>query len=132
MKKSLFRGTAIGALALIVTAVLASRALGKPKGTPPAAKIEIKGCAKKKKPVTFDHAKHVKETKNKCETCHHLIKGKADPQAKCTACHAKPQGSLGTCQDMGKTKNPFHKACITCHTAAKKEAAPTKCAGCHR
>lgn len=100
---------------------------------PPKGKVVIKGCQKKKPPVTFDHSIHVKVTKNKCETCHHPVKGKAPEHNNCSKCHAQQQGSkLGTCADMSPKKNPYHVRCVTCHKQSGKAEAPTKCKQCHK
>ena len=107
------------------------------KDTPPAGKISIKGCQKKKPPVSFDHAAHVKLLKGakSCEGCHHKVQGKPAKDPACTSCHSKPQGAkLGTCADASLSKNPLHVNCIGCHKkelAAGKTKAPTKCAQCH-
>ena len=113
-----------------------SAAVHAAKGTPPAGKVAIKGCQKKKPPVSFDHAAHVKLLKGakSCENCHHKVEGKAAKEHACTSCHSKPQGKLGTCADVSLSKNPLHASCIGCHKkelAAGKTKAATKCGQCH-
>jgi len=104
-----------------------------PETMPPS----IKGCQKKKPPVSFNHAAHVKLLKGakSCEGCHHKVQGKPAKEHACTSCHSKPQGTkLGTCADASPSKNPLHVTCIGCHKkelAAGKTKAPTKCAQCH-
>ena len=116
---------AIGAaMALAITFVMRPTAVG---GKTPTV-IEIKGCQKKKPPVKFQHAKHVKDLKASgvtCKTCHH----KAGKEKKCSTCHAKPQKGIGTCDVASGTKNPFHKTCIGCHKKMTK--GPKKCKECH-
>ena len=114
---------------------------------------------KKKAPVKFPHAKHVKEYKDAkgapitCKNCHHRLKGepKSAKEVKgCTSCHvAEGQAQK---EDGGK-KAPFiatkkgdkfdvksvifHNRCVTCHKAVEK-ADPkikakkiSKCKNCH-
>ncbi|MBK8482061.1 MAG: cytochrome c3 family protein [Proteobacteria bacterium] len=107
------------------------------KDKPPAGKIEIKGCQKKKPPVSFDHGAHVKLLggAKSCADCHHNVKGNAATEHSCTSCHSKPQGTKpGTCADASPSKNPLHVTCIGCHKkelAAGKTKAATKCGQCH-
>jgi hypothetical protein len=89
--------------------------------------------------VKFDHAKHVKDAGDKCQTCHHASKPekplKSEHQA-CRDCHAK------TATPPMKTtiKTAFHDGmakkgvCVDCHAAerAKGKKAPAKCPDCHK
>ena len=115
---------------------------------------------KKKAPVKFQHAKHVKEYKDAkgaaitCKSCHHRLKA-APKSAKdvkgCTSCHV----AEGQAQKVdGGKKAPFiaikkgdkfkaksvifHETCVTCHKAVEK-ADPkikakkiSKCKNCHK
>lgn len=101
---------------------------------PAPKKLTIKKCGKKKKPVTFDHEKHVKAHKIKCRTCHHETKEtkKAKP---CASCHAgkakKEKGKLTPgCAEASSKKNPYHITCVGCHKKQKK--GPKTCKACHR
>lgn len=123
----------VGCFAL-TGSVLTATAKGKKQ--PPSKKITIDGCKKKKPPVVFDHPKHakmIKEQKQDCQACHHLVANKAPSKDLCSDCHMKPQGKLGTCQDMSQKKNPFHVRCVGCHKKMKAEGKkpPTACNGCH-
>ncbi|MCA9669907.1 MAG: cytochrome c3 family protein [Myxococcales bacterium] len=99
-------------------------------------KVTIKGCKKKKPAVVFNHKKHLalKKFGVTCKSCHHDVKGKRAEKPKCSSCHAKKQGKMDTCFKSSKKKNPFHVACIGCHTKMKskvKKTGPTKCKQCH-
>ncbi|MBI5015243.1 MAG: cytochrome c3 family protein [Deltaproteobacteria bacterium] len=94
----------------------------------PKAPVKVTNYGKKDV-VTFDHAKHAKDTK--CEECHHK-KGNEKGEHKCGKCHGK--------EDDAKTKAPkmesaAHKkdlgVCYKCHKAedAKNKL---KCADCHK
>lgn len=114
---------------------------------------------KKKAPVKFDHAKHVKEYKDakgaaiSCKSCHHTLKA-APKSAKdvkaCSSCHV----AEGKAQkEHGGKKAPFiatkkgdkfdkksvifHDTCVKCHKAVEKanpklkEKKISKCKNCH-
>ena len=128
-------------LSLILVFGVAVAASAKEK-KPPKGKIVIKGCQKKKKPIKFDHPKHVKWAKKNaknCQTCHHLVEKKAAKKDKCSDCHKVKQGKgkLGTCYDKSPKKNPFHNHCIGCHKKlikkdkSLKSKLPYKCKQCH-
>lgn len=100
------------------------------------AKITIDAKGGKQGPVALDHHKHQKLTNNACDKCHHMNKGLTDAGAakakvaKCSTCHTKAQGKLGTIAEASLTKNPYHVNCIGCHKAQKK--GPVACTGCHK
>jgi hypothetical protein len=93
----------------------------------PPKQVTIKGCQKKKPPVTFSHEKH-KAAKVACKSCHHK-----EPDKACSAagCHAgKAEGKRPGCDEVSMTKNAYHVTCIKCH---KKEGkGPAKCDECHK
>ena len=98
-------------------------------------KIKIDAAAKKQPPVLFDHAKHGDTLAKSCDTCHHTQKGLTKAQVekvdvkKCSECHLKAQGKMGTMADMIPAKNPMHVRCIGCDKEQKK--GPTVCTKCH-
>lgn len=126
MKKHLF----VSGAAALVVALCASPALS---GDAPE-KIVIKRCAKKKKPVTFPHGKHVKKNKIACKKCHH--KNKPGTACASGSCHPmKAKGKVPGCQEMSIKKNPFHILCLGCHKTdarARKAKAPRTCKDCHK
>ncbi len=81
--------------------------------------------------IIFNHKEHQKVSK--CGECHHGENHSPYKEGmkieKCDQCHNKnfPKASLNS------AKKAFHKNCIGCHRAAKKEGkkAPTKCKECH-
>lgn len=128
----------IPALACLTLGGIAVTAIAKRSSKPPTKKLLIKGCQSKKSPVTFDHPMHVSKLEpkgNNCEICHHKVDNKPSTEDRCSGCHKKPQGKLGTCQDKSLKKNPFHVRCLGCHKERKKKDAnfkgPTKCKKCH-
>jgi hypothetical protein len=128
-------GPYIGAFWLFAVVFGLSAAAHSAKKDPPKDKIVIKGCAKKKKPVEFDHPKHVayaEKNKQDCVVCHHLVENKEPDKQKCSECHAEAKEKVGSCTDQSKSKNPFHVRCIGCHQELKSEKAPTKCNDCHQ
>jgi hypothetical protein len=95
--------------------------------------IVIKAAQKKQGPVKFSHEKHAKLAKS-CDTCHHtqkgLTAGNAKSVTKCTTCHLDPKSAnIPSMREASLTKNPFHKACLSCHRSEKK--GPVACNGCH-
>ena len=84
-----------------------------------------------KKPVTFTHKKHTEDYKIGCTECHHTWKKEEGKNPKkCAECHTeKAEG-----EKLG-TKRAYHKQCMDCHKALKKESKPTgpttKCTECH-
>ena len=101
-------------------------------------KITIDKCGDKRGAVQFDHGIHVSVTP-KCSTCHHTQEnltvetGEAET---CRSCHFKPEdGGILGCTDARTPNNAYHKQCIDCHKAVKKEnesiVAPTSCKACH-
>ncbi len=120
--------------ALVACVGLGATTVGAFSDKAPKKKIVIKGCQKKKKPVIFDHVKHVKAVKKDCTACHHKVDNKPPKKNRCSQCHLKKQGKkLDTCQAKSPKKNPFHRQCIGCHKKNKATApkAPTKCKQCH-
>jgi hypothetical protein len=103
----------------------------------PPGKITVDKVKKDKGGVTFDHATHMKAYP-KCIECHHEAKDEAAIKAikSCFECHGKDaKADAKTNVHSKKKDNPFHKACIECHKAAKEKnaeaKAPTKCKECH-
>ena len=94
--------------------------------------VVIDAGAKKQPPVTFPHEKHTKLVKA-CDTCHHTNKGLTAESKmkveKCSSCHMKAEGKMGTMSEMNMEKNPMHAKCVGCHKAGKK--GPTTCVKCH-
>lgn len=117
-------------LGLVILALVAAPAFAHYPG-----KIKIEAAKSKQAAVPFDHAKHGDTLAKTCDTCHHTQKGLTKAQTdkvdvkKCSACHLKPQGKIGTMADMSPAKNPMHIRCIGCHKEQKK--GPTVCTKCH-
>lgn len=138
MRKSLILVLAIlVCLCLSASAVLADKETAKAeKKEVSAAKAPvtatISAAAKKQPAVVFPHEKHTKLVKA-CDTCHHTSKGlTAESKVKvekCSDCHMKVQGKMGTMADASMQKNPMHAKCIGCHKEQKK--GPVLCAKCH-
>lgn len=97
------------------------------------ATATIGEAAKKQSAVVFPHEKHTTVVKT-CDTCHHTNKGlTAESKVKvqkCSECHMKVQGKVGTMAEMSPTKNPMHIKCVGCHKEQKK--GPTTCVQCHK
>lgn len=101
----------------------------------PPTKLTIPKCGKKRKPVSFQHKKHVNKYKVACEHCHHLAKDpkrKKDAFKPCAACHAGKSGGKKKwgCADKSLKTNPYHVQCRGCHAAKKK--GPRGCSKCHK
>ncbi len=126
MKRSLFFGMSI--LALAAVALFAATA----KEAPETATLDQ--CMKKQPAVTFTHNAHTELTE--CTTCHHKQEGlTADSDievTRCVECHLEPaEADTPSCTELSLKKNPYHILCVNCHKESGKDAAPTKCAGCH-
>ena len=90
-----------------------------------------------KGPVIFKHAKHARDFKIACTTCHHVYKdGKnvwveGQKVKKCEECH-NPLKSKGK---VKKLMIAFHTRCQNCHKklrAEGKKAPSRKCENCHQ
>jgi len=100
----------------------------------PTGPITIEG----KKPVTFDHARHL-ALGLKCGTCHH----DADHQPlTAEAISALPSGGQLACENchnqnfanakLQRRMNVFRARCEECHRAGVGgKKGPTKCSACH-
>ena len=101
-------------------------------------KITIEKCGDKRGAVQFDHGIHVSVTP-KCSTCHHTQENltvETGEAQTCRSCHFEPKDEpIPGCTDATAPKNAYHKQCIDCHKAVKKEdpslVAPTSCKACH-
>jgi hypothetical protein len=64
------------------------------------------------------------------------LKAGADVEVqKCATCHLKElKEKAQSCQEMSPTKNPFHVRCLGCHKEKKDNdpKPPTKCDDCHK
>jgi hypothetical protein len=90
--------------------------------------VVINKAQAKKPPVTFPHAKHVKEEGIKCQVCHHTTEGDATPES-CFNCHGKDPKIPDPASASSKN-NPFHIRCKGCHQ--ERGEGPTKCTQCHK
>ncbi len=90
-----------------------------------------------KKPVKFDHQKHLGLGID-CATCHHdgehkgldaaALAGKSAEELQCRSCHNKSFAK----KKLQKPKAVYHTRCRSCHKAGVEgKKGPTKCAGCH-
>ena len=103
----------------------------------------------------FDHAKHIKVTKE-CSDCHHHTTGTLVEDPNCIRCHRNSGQSKDVSCRGCHTKDPFsaqgikerdsnphiyhldkpgakgalHQSCIGCHTKGKK--GPVACTACHK
>lgn len=87
--------------------------------------------------VKFDHAAHVKLTKDKCETCHHPSKPEKalkTPHENCSDCHTKTAIAPMKTKIQAAFHDPTAKkgTCIDCHQKAAGGKAPLKCNQCHK
>ena len=88
----------------------------------PKDKIILRG--EKTGDVIFNHLKHTQIPDSKCTDCHHKFEQPNDYKA-CRSCH-------GIRGDLGKPIKIFHKTCLECHKANKKnQKIPRKCKECH-
>ena len=120
------------ALLLIASDVIAATDI------PDQIVINSKGYKKDiKGPVIFKHAKHARDLKIACTTCHHEYKdGKnvwveGQKVKKCEECH-NPLKSEG---NVKKLMIAFHNECQNCHKkerAEGKKAPDKKCENCHQ
>jgi hypothetical protein len=96
---------------------------------PDSVTIDNQYPKKLKTPVVLSHKLHV-DKGVACTECHHTWKKEEmDTPQKCAECHkADDKGPTGL-------KNAYHKNCLDCHKALKKESKPTgptvKCTECH-
>ncbi len=95
------------------------------------ADMELKTSAGKK-PAKFPHKQH--QESFECGECHHTsTDGKKSPYVegmeikKCAVCHNKDNMDD---PKMNNFKVVAHGLCKECHKQ-NKDAAPTKCSGCH-
>ena len=107
---------ALGAVMLVVTAYNSADAKDAP------AKVTIKA---KQGDVSFDHAKHAKDLKIACKTCHHKMDTDKDKMG-CESCHKAEKG------DSPSMKDAAHKKCQGCHKEKADPKAPTACKDCHK
>ncbi|HSH69918.1 MAG TPA: cytochrome c3 family protein [Deferrisomatales bacterium] len=113
-------------LILIATAVLFALSVGVAFAADmPAGDSVIDAGDGKKGAVTFSHTKH---KDNKCDVCHHAVKGEATNK-KCNSCHTLDGGDGPKLKDAMHGKDPAG-ACYTCHLM-KDAANKLKCAQCH-
>ncbi len=84
------------------------------------------------------HAKHVKATDKKCETCHHIYDEKTkkliykkNTENACSACHKDERE-----KNVRSLRKVAHAQCITCHmdliAKGENKHGPVKCDGCHQ
>jgi len=102
---------------------VAKAAQGQPPKEGPETYI-ISRLSKKRLPVEFKHALHVKMIE-KCNGCHHDSPENEYPQ--CDACH-------GISANFGKTStvklvSAYHRMCLGCHRSIG--AGPITCVKCH-
>lgn len=134
-------------ISMVFLAVGALTAAELPTKAPDEVIIDNQGVKKRlKRPVKFDHKKHVEEFINaegkkiSCTECHHDDKdGKrkvwkeGDPVQRCAACH-DPQKKEDNADNL---QNAYHKMCKDCHWAVvrarlkKSSEAPISCNKCH-
>jgi hypothetical protein len=84
------------------------------------------------------HYRHVKATKEKCETCHHIydetkkeLVYAENEASSCRDCHREQQE-----ENRSPLRAAVHEACIGCHLDPPQElkadaVGPDSCAGCH-
>ena len=95
------------------------------------AVIKIDTNGKGKLTPAFPHHKHMelKETKGKCEVCHHTTKPGKQP-AKCASCHKDKKAKDEKTGAIGWYK-AYHDQCLNCHKKQKDKPALKKCKTCH-
>ena len=126
---AMFSMAVFGAIA--VTADDGMKTIDQPADKWPAKKL--KAGAKKKTPVTFNHAKHGEAG---CVGCHHTqdeatMKDGTVPAVSCFTCHGPEEKDKQV--DSYKM---FHDKkigkCAKCHAEKKgQEGVPSKCGDCH-
>ena len=96
---------------------------------------KLKAGAKKKPPVTFNHAKHGEAG---CVDCHHTqddatMKDGTVPAVSCFTCHG-PEAKDAQVDTYKMIHDKKIGKCIKCHNEEKNKAAgaPTKCKECHK
>lgn len=119
--------------AIAVTADDGMKTIDAPADKWPAKKL--KDGAKKKPPVTFNHAKHGEAG---CAICHHTqddagMKDGSVVAVSCFTCH----GPAAEDKQVDTYKMIHDKKigkCLKCHNEADNKAAgaPTKCGDCHK
>lgn len=90
--------------------------------------------------MAFDytlHYRHVKATKEKCETCHHVyneatrkLEYKKGQEDACRDCHLEQDGK----GKLYSLANAAHRDCLKCHMdrrEKKQESGPVECRDCH-
>ena len=128
---AMFSMAVFGAIA--VTADDGMKTIDAPADKWPAKKL--KDGAKKKPPVTFNHAKHGEAG---CAVCHHTqedakMKDGSDAAKSCFSCHG-PEAKDNQLDTHKMIHDKKVGKCIACHSteANKAAGAPTKCKECHK
>lgn len=113
--------------------------------------VNLNSLAKHYQGVKFDHAKHIRVTKD-CADCHHHTTGTLVEDRNCVRCHRnssetknvackschkiepfsaatlKDRDPLTYHMDKPGLKGAYHMSCMGCH---KKKGGPTGCEECH-
>ena len=128
---AMFSMAVFGAIA--VTADDGMKTIDAPADKFPAKKL--KDGAKKKPPVTFNHAKHGEAG---CAVCHHTqedakMKDGSDAAKSCFSCHG-PEAKDKQLDTYAMIHDKKVGKCLACHNEADNKAAgaPTKCGDCHK
>ncbi|MEJ2041248.1 MAG: cytochrome c3 family protein [Desulfosarcinaceae bacterium] len=118
-----------------------TRQAGKASGPITCGQCHVENAAPAidRRPIDLDkslHYRHIKAMDKKCELCHHAYneqtkklyydKGK---EGACLYCHKEK-----TQENRISIRLASHEACVGCHqkkTAAKLDAGPLECSGCH-
>ena len=126
---AMFSMAVFGAIA--VTADDGMKTIDAPADKWPAKKL--KDGAKKKPPVTFNHAKHGEAG---CAVCHHTqedakMKDGSDAAKSCFSCHG-PEAKDAQPDTYAMIHDKKAGKCLKCHNEKKDAGAPTKCGDCHK